>query len=96
MKRLGRVTLGLAAIGLIAGSALAQERGSDKKPATCDFKKTEKGIWCQKCDKLLEVKTDLDDKKNHKECGEKPLEVDLCVKYAASCHPSKPMNPGGS
>jgi len=51
----------------------------------CGLKSTEKGVWCEKCDKLLE-KSDVKEGK-HKDCGEKPKEVLVCVKKCyEGCH----------
>lgn len=89
--------LGMTAALLAVGSGIAQERG--KGPAPCDMKTLEKGLYCAKCDKLL-GKEDLNDEKKCKAegCGEKPVEVEVCVKerWSASCHPDKELKSGGS
>lgn len=87
----------LSAAMLAVGIGVAQERGGGPKP--CDMKSLEKGLWCSKCDKLL-GKDDLNDEKKCKAegCGEKPVEVEVCVKerYTAPCHPEKELKAGGS
>jgi hypothetical protein len=55
----------------------------------CDCKKIVKGVWCPKCQRVLEV----DDVRRGvcKKCEEKPKKIELCVKkyYQAECHPEK-------
>lgn len=72
--------LAMVAGWLLLGTGLAREVRDD-----CGLKVTEKGVWCEKCDKLLE-KADVKDGK-HKECEEKPKEVLVCVKKCyEGCH----------
>ncbi len=98
MRISGKLLLALGIGSLLAVSTSGTEgRGDD-----CGMKTLEKGSWCEKCSTpdsdVLLTKADLDAKGNHKACGEKPKDVEVCVKkfYAASCHPSKTSEKPGS
>lgn len=67
----------VAMVGLLAGAAALR--------GPCDLKTVEPGLYCAKCDKLLE-KTDVKGAKCGK-CEEKVKSVQVCVKECfMGCH----------
>ena len=50
----------------------------------CSVSTTEKGMWCEKCDKVLD-KDKIDKDGMCKECKVKVKEIELCVKKVWAC-----------
>ena len=79
MSHILRMAAAAAILVWAAAPGVARTLGDE-----CDMKSIEKGLWCAKCDKLLD-KADVKEGKHT--CGEKALEVEVCVKkYYEGCH----------
>ena len=87
-----RISMLLALLGLVgffgARILVADEHPKSDKPAwkACDQSKVEKGWKCNKCNKVIQdMSKEVDEKGNCKACGEKPVEIDVCVKTGWWC-----------